>query len=80
MNLNLPVEANDIVRSPLKQSNNKAEEDAVVDGIRYCDSSYVGVPTIYSAIIGSTSFLALLITELTFSVSISSGGYGINSF
>jgi antitoxin ParD1/3/4 len=34
MNLNLPIEANDFVRSLVTQGKYKTEEDAVVDGIR----------------------------------------------
>ncbi len=34
MNLNLPVEANDFVRSLVAQGKYSTEEDAVVDGIR----------------------------------------------
>ncbi len=34
MNLNLPVEANDFVKSLVAQGKYQSEEDAVVDGIR----------------------------------------------
>ncbi len=34
MNLNLPVEANNFVRSLVAQGKYQSEEDAVVDGIR----------------------------------------------
>ena len=34
MNLNLPVEANDFVRSLVAQGKYQSEEDVVVDGIR----------------------------------------------
>jgi putative addiction module CopG family antidote len=34
MNLNLPVEANDFVKSLVAQGRYQTEEDAVVDGIR----------------------------------------------
>lgn len=34
MNLNLPVEANDFVKSLVAQGKYHSEEDAVVDGIR----------------------------------------------
>ncbi len=47
MNVNLPVEANDFVRSLVAQGKYQAEEDAVVDGIRLLkgrdrDLEYVG--------------------------------------
>lgn len=38
MNLNLPVEANDFVRSLVAQGKYQSEEDAVVDGIRLLKS------------------------------------------
>ncbi len=34
MNLNLPVEANDFVKSLVAQGRYQSEEDAVIDGIR----------------------------------------------
>lgn len=34
MNVNLPVEANDFVRSLVAQGKYQSEEDAIVDGIR----------------------------------------------
>lgn len=34
MNLNLPAEANDFVKSLIAQGKYQSEEDAVVDGIR----------------------------------------------